>query len=178
MEFTLSQMVPAEDIPRSLDAILHKLDELSSLVVIDNNRPQFVMMTLSEYQRLTSICDTSTTKKNESTRYVPPNSGMKIGLLVQDSMRHLIYEHILPQSEIENLTNPDYCSQVFGISYPVLKQYDPSLPFDEQKRDANNYNRYYNFRLVVDQFHQYLLCSQWVEPIHRIRFEKWLKKWR
>lgn len=82
-------------------------------------------------------------------------------------------EEAFSPEEVVRLQDTAYCTRVFGLSFPVLKQYNSSLPFDAQKRDANGYNRFYNYLLDIAG-EQFLLCSQFTE-LHRERFIKWME---
>lgn len=178
VKFNLCQVVSSDELNVDADAVLSKLEDIPEMLIFSHNQPQFIIMTLQQYEHYTSKIETPTQrtlKNGEGTSKIP---GVKIGVFVRESIRKLLHENTLPRSEIEHLTDAAYCSATFGLSYPVLKPYDSSRPFDEQKRDSNNkYNRYYNF-ILDSTFGQYLLCSQWVEQLHRSRFEKWLSQWK
>lgn len=178
MKFNLCQVVPSDELNVDADAVLSKLEDIPEMLIFSNNQPQFVIMTLQQYDLYTSKNEVPSQRSFKDREIESKTPEVKIGVFVRESIRKLIQESALPRSEIEHLTDAAYCSSTFGISYPVLKPYDSSRPFDEQKRDSNNkYNRYYNF--ILDSTHgQYLLCSQWVEQLHRLRFEKWLSRWK
>ena len=72
------------------------------------------------------------------------------------------------------MTTSEYSAEVFNLNIPALKMVNKSQSLDEQKRDQRGYNRYYNFTLKA-YGQEYLLCSQWVEYLHREKFEKWLQ---
>lgn len=44
---------------------------------------------------------------------------------------------------------------------------------DEAKRDAKGYNRYYDSAVNVNG-KQYLICSQWIENLHKDKVETWI----
>lgn len=98
---------------------------------------------------------------------------MKIGVLVRSSLIRLFKEKKISKEEIEKMTTSSYSKEVFNLNYPVLKEVDKNIPLSEQKKDHRGYNRYWNF--TVDIYgKQYLICSQWVEELHRNSFNKWL----
>ena len=171
MEIQFNEMVPADELSLNPAPINDKLSQHPKIFVFDNNRPQFVIMSLEEYESLPQV-----PKKSQKPAPYAMDEDVKIGTLVQDAMRHLIQNDVLPDDEIRNLTDPIYCSKVFGLSFSVLKEYEPDKPFVEQKRDTKGYNRYYNFRLFKGDT-SYLLCSQWVEGLHRQKFKIWLSQW-
>lgn len=178
VKFNLCQVVSSDDLNMNADAVLSKLEHIPEMLIFSHNQPQFVIMTLQQYDLYTSKTETPVQRSIKDGKIVSKASEVKIGVFVRESIRKLIHENTLPRSEIEHLTDAGYCSATFGLSYPVLKPYDSSRPFDEQKRDSNNkYNRYYNF-ILDSTYGQYLLCSQWVEQLHRSRFEKWLSQWK
>lgn len=169
MEFNIEQIVTAEELFLDVEIIKSKLQQCPEILVFNNNQPQFLICTLS---------GTSGSRRDGRTVTTSLGAGkdMKIGALVKENMRKLCYQNVLSEEEVMNLTNPKYSSDTFNLSFPVLKEYDPTLPFDEQKRDAKGYNRYYNSPITVHS-KQYLLCSQWVENLHRKQLEAWLEKW-
>jgi hypothetical protein len=109
-------------------------------VIFENNQPQFVIMTMEQYEAYI----VRTVPISSDVRTSAAQSKLKIGRLVQESLRRLFYKDMLPESEILNLTSPEYSNSVFGLNFPVLKKYEPTLAFEDQKRDVNGYNRYYN----------------------------------
>lgn len=169
MEINLSKIVPADELSIDTNLVLEKLRETQELVVFENNQPQFVIVSLSEFYK----------RPNPSALNiltVEDSSKPKIGKLAQESFRRLFYKQILPEEEVYQLTLAEYSNSVFNLNFPVLKEYNPAMSFDEQKRDANGYNRYYSFALSA-YGKQYLLCSQWIEHLHREKLEHWLLKW-
>lgn len=178
VKFNLRQVVSSDELNVDADIVLSKLEEIPEMLIFSHNQPQFVIMTLQQYDLYTSKTETSVQRSSKDGEIASKEPEVKIGAFVRESIRKLIHENALPCSEIEHLTDAAYCSATFGLSYPVLKPYDSSRPFDEQKRDSNNkYNRYYNF-ILDSTYGQYLLCSQWVEQLHRSHFEKWLSRWK
>lgn len=159
------KIISADELQLHVDKIRSELQDRPELLVFDQNRPQFVIISLSQYEKYQS---------EESKPAAPAADTRKIGKIVQDTMNLLSSEDALPPEEVFNLQDADYCSRVFGLSFPVLKQFDSSLPFDGQKRDAKGYNRYYNYRLTFAG-EEFLLCSQWTE-LHRERFIKWMEE--
>lgn len=169
MEIDIKKIVSADELAIDTNIILERLDETSEIIVFENNHPQFVIMSLESYysrpnQQIVKVVN------------VEDPSKQKIGKLVQESLRRLFYQQHLPEDEIERLTSEEYSKNVFNLNFPVLKEYKSSLSFDEQKRDLKGYNRYYSFTLSA-YGKQYLVCSQWIEHLHREQFETWLAKW-
>ena len=169
MEISIDKIIGADEIFADTQKINNKLSEQSELIVFDNNRPQFVILSLTKYEELTNISSVSEQNDNEE---------IKIGKLVQNSIIKLIDRNLLPFEEIKLLCTLEYSNSTFGLNFPVLKEYDPDseLSIDMQKRDKNGYNRYYKFLLNI-YGKQYLLCSQWVEGLHRKKYLDWLSKW-
>jgi len=162
-------IVPAADLDLNVPKIKNALESRPELLVFDNNRPQFVLLTIEQYEAYTKVKE----MKKENMAVIPESE--KIGRYVQDSFRALFYGEKLTDSEIERLQKPEDCKLTFGLSYPVLKEVDENTPIDDQKRDKNGYNRYYGYPYKI-RGKQYLLCSQWVERIHRERLESWLSQ--
>jgi len=169
MEININKIVSADELSVDTNLILERLGETSEIFVFENNHPQFVIMSLDSYY----------SRPNQQTVKiisVEDPSKEKIGKLVQESLRKLFYKQRLPQDEIERLTSEEYSKTVFNLNFPVLKEYNSELAFDEQKRDAKGYNRYYSFTLSAYN-KQYLVCSQWIEHLHREQYETWLSRW-
>ena len=174
MNFNVNQVVSSSDLNIDVETIMLKLEDISEMLVFSDNQPKFIVMSLQQYAHYVTPKEASN-QKDPMTKEA--GCAVKIGAFVRESMQRLISNNLLPPAEITNLTDAAYCSTTFGLSYPVFRPYDSSRPLAEQKRDANNkYNRYYNF-ILDSQYGKYLLCSQWVEPLHRARYEKWLKQW-
>ena len=169
MEISIDKIIGADEIFADTQKINNKLSEQSELIVFDNNKPQFVILSLTKYEELTNTSSASEQNDNEE---------IKIGKLVQNSIIKLIDRDLLPFEEIKLLCTLEYSNSTFGLNFPVLKEYDPDsgLSIDMQKRDKNGYNRYYKFLLNI-YGKQYLLCSQWVEGLHRKKYLDWLSKW-
>ncbi|NLN42633.1 MAG: hypothetical protein GX160_11810 [Clostridiales bacterium] len=98
---------------------------------------------------------------------------LKIGKLVQTTMRELFRNEKISMDEIEKMTQPDYSKQIFNANIPVLKEVPIGGNIDELKRDDNNYPRYYSYTISI-YGKDYLLSSQWFEHLHRTYYEKWL----
>ncbi len=168
MKIDISKIVSADELALDTSLIKNKLDEQEELIVFNNNQPQFVIMTLERLK---------TQNNNVSQKYeIPKNEFVKIGKFVQDTFRRFMSSNKLPEDEIKRLCDSDYSYNSFNLNFPVLKLYDDMISFNEQKRDANGYNRYYNF--ILNAYgHHYLLCSQFVEYLHRKKLEIWIERW-
>lgn len=169
MDISINKIVPADEISIDTEIILERLRENPEIVVFEHNQPQFVIISLNEYY----------TRPNPSvlktiTAHDPSN--IKIGKLVQETLRRMFYKGLLPEEEINRMCTAEYSNNSFNLNFPMLKEYNPEIPFDEQKRDQKGYNRYYSFTLSA-YAKQYLLCSQWIEHLHREKFEEWLSIW-
>lgn len=169
MEINISKIVSADELSIDTDLVLERLGETSEIFVFEHNQPQFIIMTLESYYSRPN-------QPSIKVVNVEDPSKQKIGKLVQESLRRLFYKHRLPQDEINRLASEEYSKQVFNLNFPLLKEYNSALPFDEQKRDSKGYNRYYSFTLSAND-KQYLVCSQWIEHLHREQYESWLSKW-
>lgn len=169
MDISIDKIIGASEIFTDTQKILNELSQRSELIVFDNNKPQFVILSLTKYEELNNV--PSNVVQND-------NSEVKIGKLVQDSIIKLINRDLLPFEEIELLCTLDYSNRTFGLNFPMLKEYNTNsgLTIDMQKRDKNGYNRYYKYLLNI-YGKQYLLCSQWVEGLHRKKYLDWLNRW-
>lgn len=168
MEIDINKIISASEILADTRKISDKLSEHSELIVFDDNKPQFVILSLTKYKELNGA--PSSCEKSENTK-------VKIGKLVQDSIIKLIDKDMIPFEEIELLCTLEYSNSTFGLNFPMLKEFDtdPEISIDMQKKDKNGYNRYYKYLLNI-YGKQYLLCSQWNEGLHRKKYLSWLEK--
>lgn len=169
LEINLNKIVSADELSADTQKIKQMADEQGEMFVFDNNKPQFVILSLESYERLTGADAVA----GSSAIYE-----VKIGKLVQDTFLKLVDKDMLPQKEIEQLCSLEYSKAVFGLNFAMLKEFDPdpNVPIDVQKRDGNGYNRYYKYLIDIHN-KQYLLCSQWNESLHRKKYLNWLEKW-
>lgn len=98
---------------------------------------------------------------------------LKIGKLVQTTMKDLFINEKIAMNEIEKMTEFEYSKQIFNSNIPVLKEVPIGGNINELKRDENNYPRYYSYTISI-YGKDYLLSAQWVEHLHRAYYEKWL----
>lgn len=98
---------------------------------------------------------------------------LKIGKLVQTTMRDLFRNEKITIDEIDKMTQPDYSKQIFNANIPVLKEVPIDGNINELKRDDKNYPRYYSYTISI-YGKDYLLSAQWIEHLHRAYYEKWL----
>ncbi|GMK62237.1 hypothetical protein [Clostridioides difficile] len=89
---------------------------------------------------------------------------LKIGKLVQVTMKHLFEEEKISPEEIDKMTQSSYSKQVFNENKPVLKEVPKDGNINELKKDEKNYNRYYAYTISI-YGKQYLLVSQWIEDL-------------
>lgn len=98
---------------------------------------------------------------------------LKIGKLVQTTMKNLFETEKITQDEIDKMTQGNYSKQVFNANIPVLKEVPDGANINGLKRDANNYSRYYAYTISI-YGKRYLLSAQWVERLQRSYYESWL----
>lgn len=169
MEIDINKIISADEVSADIKQISDMLAEKNELIVFENNKPQFVVLSLERYEKLlnsnSAACKTS-------------DSETKIGKLVQETFLKLVDRDMLPQQEIERLCELEYSNSTFGLNFAMLKEFnpDPGVSIDMQKKDSKGYNRYYKY--LIEIFNkQYLLCSQWSEALHRKKYLNWLEKW-
>ncbi|EHZ2538219.1 type II toxin-antitoxin system RelB/DinJ family antitoxin [Vibrio parahaemolyticus] len=92
---------------------------------------------------------------------------------ITESIQHLV-EETLPLSEINNLTQLEYCKNTFGLSFPVLKISKTARPEDVRlsAKDAKGRNRYSTTKVAQRDGQTYLICTQWADR-HRPAFVRW-----
>lgn len=98
---------------------------------------------------------------------------MKIGVLVRSTLTNLIETEKISREEIQKMLTASYSKEIFNMNYPILKEVNEAVSIEEQKKDVNGYNRYWSNTVEV-YGKKYLICSQWVEHLHRDKFNKWL----
>lgn len=96
----------------------------------------------------------------------------KIGALVKDEMGKLFSEDKFSDEVFEQLQSEEWCRAVFHIGHPLIKQIDPNVPIDAQKKDENGHLRYWK-TLYRRGDHEYILCKEWYES-NRKFFLSWL----
>lgn len=99
---------------------------------------------------------------------------MKIGKTVRYLLTRFLQGEHLTENEVRSMTDEEYSKRIFNINFQVLKEVDENASIDEQKRDQRGYNRYYDSPIGMGN-KKYLLCSQWVDNLHRKAFERWLE---
>jgi hypothetical protein len=99
---------------------------------------------------------------------------MKIGKSARTLISRFLQEGIITKNEVLLMQESDYSKKVFNLNFPVIKEIDSNLDLDQQKKDQRGYNRYYD-TIVQVYGKDYLLCSQWVENLHKAAFEKWIE---
>jgi len=119
--------------------------------------------------------ETGTDSKPDSVeKPVIDKEDMKIGKTVRYLLTRLLQGGHLTDNEISSMTDEEYSKNTFNINFQVLKAVDENTPIEDQKRDHRGYNRYYDSPIAANN-KKYLLCSQWVENLHRKAFERWLE---
>lgn len=98
---------------------------------------------------------------------------VKIGKMMRGIVSKLIQNNMLSSSTIEQMQTAEYSKNVFNLNFPVLKIVKAGEIKDKAKRDAKGYNRYYRDSVWFDG-REYLICSQWVDNLHKDYAEKWV----
>ncbi len=95
---------------------------------------------------------------------------------ITDTLLRLV-ERDLPDSEVQNLSELDYCRATFGMNFAVLKALSSTVPEDIRlaAKDDNGYNRYSTTRIAHRGERSFLLCTQWTDR-HRSAFVRWLRR--
>jgi prevent-host-death family protein len=99
---------------------------------------------------------------------------MKIGKSARIMISKFLQDSVITDEEIQLMQEADYSKRVFNLNFPVLKKIDNNLELNQQKKDQRGYNRYYD-TIIPAAGDEYLLCSQWVENLHKSAFENWLE---
>ena len=83
---------------------------------------------------------------------------LKIGKLVQTTMKDLFENKGIPEVEIERMMDVDYSKQIFNSNIPVLKELPVGGDIDKLKRDDRNYPRYYSYTLSIYLSMERIIC--------------------
>ncbi|MCL2043841.1 MAG: GIY-YIG nuclease family protein [Treponema sp.] len=90
----------------------------------------------------------------------------------QDFIKRLLRlffdKNLIPDIEINNMLNKDYCINVFGIPYPIIQNDKTKLV------DRKGHSRYWK-----EKIGNYYVCSQWwkqKEKIYKKYFYRWIMK--
>ncbi len=119
-----------------------------------------------EYQYVSNISKES--KAGEEKQY-----HVKIGKMMRGILTILLQNNFITENELIQMQNMDYSKAMFNLNFPVLKRVFSKENLDQVKRDSNGYNRYYDTAVLVNGQH-YLICSQWIESLHRSQAEQWI----
>ena len=111
-------------------------------------------------------------KKHDAGEAKDKFDDIKIGELVKKEFDRLFREESIPKGEIRKLQEYDYCKEVFGIDYPVLKEVNMQHSLEEQRRDGNGNAIYYGFIATI-YGKDYYICSVWSEE-NRKDFLRWM----
>lgn len=123
---------------------------------------------LLEYENNGVVIEENT-ENNEDSYHI------KIGKMMKGILTKLIQNGMLSDEELFNLQNPGYSKEIMNLNFPVLKSLSDGQSSDEAKRDAKGYNRYYDVP-VQHKNSRYLVCSQWVDNLHRESVVEWIRK--
>ncbi|WP_038178644.1 type II toxin-antitoxin system RelB/DinJ family antitoxin [Vibrio rhizosphaerae] len=96
---------------------------------------------------------------------------------ITEIIQHFV-EQVLPVSEIDNLTQLEYCRNTFGLSFPVLKT-TKSVHSEDVRiavKDAKGRNRYSTSKVAQRDGVSYVICTQWTDR-HRPAFLRWQKSY-
>ena len=85
---------------------------------------------------------------------------------VKKLMKLLYKNNFIPDNEIKNLLNKDYCNETFDVPFPIF-QNDPKMLLDRK-----GHSRYWSNKVIGD----FYICSQWWKQKEKIYDEK-LAKW-
>lgn len=99
------------------------------------------------------------------------DSELKIGEYAQLVFSKIFKEHI-SETELVNMQDRKWSSQILGLSYPLLKKYIENIS-NKKQIYINGGNRYWKTPVTVNG-ELYFICSQWHKDPCRIRLDNWL----
>lgn len=105
-------------------------------------------------------------KKTKTNFNTENTNELKIGEFVQSRLEYLFNKKLLPEPEISNLKNAEYCRKTFNLSFPLL------IDKNEKGIDSGGYSRYWQREIFGNK---YKACSQWYKE-QRQNFINWYNK--
>jgi hypothetical protein len=102
-----------------------------------------------------------------------PQDTIKVGILVQTTIRKIIRAQLLSEERIRLLLDPKYCKSKFDTNYPFLKRVEWNTPLSEQRK-INGYDRYWKEDVTIHN-ERYLICNDWYER-NKPKFITWVKE--
>ncbi|WP_041139205.1 hypothetical protein [Beduini massiliensis] len=120
-----------------------------------------------ELQSVSTICHEDLGGKYNNQQRV------KIGKMMRGILTKLLQNNTFTEDELSQLLNANYSKEIFNLNFSVLKTVSSKETLDQAKRDTKGYNRYYDTAILV-KGKKYLICSQWIENLHRVQAEQWL----
>ena len=147
-----------------------QIEALSSIANSSRVEPEIATRAkeLLEMERGSGVSVINSAMFSENEEY-----DVKIGKMMRGIVSKLIQNNMLSSSTIEQMQTAEYSKNVFNLNFPVLKIVKAGEIKDEVKRDAKGYNRYYGDSVWFDD-REYLICSQWVDNLHKDYAEKWV----
>jgi hypothetical protein len=124
--------------------------------------------------QLRALCDRPV-RQQRSTQMPAKRAdrGEGIGAHVRATMTELATSGRLTPEVVSELSSADYSKMQFNLSLPFLKRVDPAADLRSQRRDHNNWDRYWKEPLVVGGT-EFLMFSQWYED-KRKTFDQWVR---
>lgn len=98
---------------------------------------------------------------------------VKIGKMVKGMLTTLLRSNAISVNEINDMLTEQYSKSTFNLNFTVLKEVLPGQKKDDLKKDSKGYNRYYD-STVMSYGREFLICSQWVDVLHKDKVEKWV----
>lgn len=111
----------------------------------------------------------------ENLDEIQGNYYVKIGKMMRGILGKTIQNGILNDEELIKLQDAEYSKKIMNLNFPVLKVVEENQLLADVKKDAKGYNRYYD-SIVLYKGKQYVICSQWVENLHRESVTIWIRE--
>ena len=86
---------------------------------------------------------------------------------VQFTMRKLLSTNSIPDVELENLQNFEYCKSTFGLKFPLLSTEKNAYANDDK------HHRYYSKETFFEK--GFYLCNDWYPEKSERLFSVWLR---
>lgn len=166
--FTIASRRSRSSSARSIFKNNLQIAALNSIIASDR-------VDLETIQKAKEILESETNdvcEKNSSTIDFR-ESEVKIGKMMKGCLSKFIEQGIISDYELQKFQEADYSKQMFNLNFPVLRMINPGETLDSAKRDARGYNRYYDSYVMVNG-NRFLICSQWVENLHKSYVETWI----
>ncbi len=158
-----------------LSPIMLKSNDISDTSELFMRSYQLIKLFQKNNNRIDNSAGNTNNNTNDS-EYISISAldELKIGKTVQITIKYILENNLIDNNTLVLLQNKDYCKNIFGINFAVLKDISNCDNKNEMRLDSRGYSRYYTTPLEYNG-KSYLLCQEWNDKLHRGKYDKWYK---